>query len=322
MPELPEVHTTVTILHKLVRGRIIKDVWTDYDSPYYYGKENIKDPKYFKFFRSKIRGAKIIKIERRAKNVLIKLSTDQIILIHMKMTGQLLYGKYEKSQRNTRSGKSGRWSQDTAKKNGATENFGWVATEGDLKNPFSRFIHLVFTLDNEKHIAFSDMRKFGTIKLVSSKEDLKKEFEKIGPEPLEKTFDFKKFDHQINLKKTGAIKTVLMNSEIISGIGNIYSDEILFESKVLPTRKVSSLSLAEKKAIFKNTKKILAKGIDFGGDSMSDYRNPYGKKGEFQLHHQVYGRKNQPCKKRGCIAKIERKIIDGRSAHFCSKCQK
>ena len=301
MPELPEVHTTATILHKLVRNRTIKDVWTDYDSSYYYGKDNIKDPKYFKFFRSHVRDTKIVKVERRAKNVLITLSTGQIILVHMKMTGQLLYGEYEKSQ---------------------NSEFKWVAKkDGPLKNPFSRFIHLVFTLDDGKHIAFSDMRKFGTIKLISGSAELKNEFEKTGPEPLEGSFDFKEFEKRINLKKHGAIKTVLMNPEIISGIGNIYSDEILFASRILPWRKVSSLTGAEKKTILKNIKIILSKGIDFGGDSMSDYRNPYGKKGEFQLHHQVYGRKNQPCKRRGCEAKIERRMIDGRSAHFCAGCQ-
>ncbi len=306
MPELPEVHTTATILNNLIKGRKIVSVWTDYNSPYYYGKENIKDPKYFRFFKAEVEGAEIVGVGRRAKNVLIEIKQgasdeNRTILIHMKMTGQLLYGKYKKTPR---------------------AQFKWVAADdGPLKNSFSRFIHLVFELDNGMHLTFSDMRKFGTVKLIRSAAMLDEEFSKLGPEPLEPGFTFKIFKEKVSSKKTGAIKTVLMNPEIISGVGNIYSDEILFESSVLPTRKVSSLSEIELKTIYKNIKRILKKGINLGGDSMSDYRNPYGEKGEFQLCHKVYGRKNQPCKNRGCDSKIKRVVIDGRSAHFCPVCQ-
>lgn len=305
MPELPEVHTTATILNKLTKGRTIKSVWTDYDSLYFYGKENIKDPKYFKKFSREIRGKKIKKVWRRAKNVLIDIGGDKTIFIHMKMTGQLLYGKYKRTR-------------------GADADFGWQAADekSPLRDPYSRFIHLVFELDNDQHIAFSDMRKFGTVKLISDKKAYSKEFAQIGPEPLEDSFDFKKFKEVLSKKPNGYIKTVLMDPTVVVGIGNIYSDEILFASKIKPDRKVSSLSDAELRLILKNTKKILSKGIDFGGDSMSDYRNPYGKKGEFQLHHQVYQRKNEKCLRRGCDGTIARKVINGRSAHYCPECQK
>ena len=304
MPELPEVHTTASLLNKLVRNKIIKSIWTDYDSKYYYGKENIKDPKYFQNFSKSIKKKKILKVWRRAKNVLIDIEGDKTISIHMKMTGQLLYGKYKKNQKN----KTG---------------FGWYASEkGPLQNSFSRFIHLVFILDDGKHIAFSDMRKFGTVKLISDKEALQEEFEMIGPEPLEKGFDLNKLKEVLTKKPSGFIKTVLMDPSIISGIGNIYSDEILFASKIAPDQIVSNLSDNDYKNIFLYTKKILSKGIDLGGDSMSDYRNPYGEKGEFQLHHKVYGRKNQKCLGRGCFGIIERKVINGRSSHFCPLCQK
>lgn len=305
MPELPEVHTTAQILNKLAKGRTIIDVWTDYDSAYYYGKLNIKDPKYFKYFRNNIRDQKIIKVWRRAKNVLIKLGNEQVISVHMKMTGQLLYGKYTKM-------------------NQEMENsFMWKAsTKGPLQNPFSRFIHLVFILDNGMHIAFSDMRKFATIKLLENKVQLVKEFEKIGPEPLEKNFNLKKFKERMLAVNNSLVKTALMNPAVIAGVGNIYSDEILFASKILPYREVSTLSDSDFSLIFKNLKKILLKGINLGGDSMSDYRNPYGEKGHFQLHHKVYGRKNENCMTKNCKDIIERKMIGGRSAHFCPNCQK
>ncbi len=303
MPELPEVHTTATILNRLVKGRVIKSVWTDYNSPYYYGKNNIKDPKYFRKFSAMIKNKKIIRVKRRAKNILIDIEGDKTILIHMKMTGQLLYGKYKQS-------------------NGG--EYGWqpVDEKSPLKNPFSRFIHLIIVLDDQNHIAFSDMRKFGTIKLLVGEKAYSAEFRKMGPEPLDQKFNFEAFRKQISSKPGGHVKTVLMNPEVISGIGNIYSDEILFASKIMPTRKTSSLSRPDLRLIFKQTKRILKMGIELGGDSMSDYRNPYGEKGGFQLHHKVYGRKKKKCFRRGCNGTISRVVINGRSAHFCPVCQK
>ena len=96
MPELPEVHTTATMLQKLVRGLQVVSVWTDYESAYHAGKDNIKDPKFFAKFSRKISGARFSKIHRRGKNVLLKLDNGQTIIIHMKMTGHLLYGAYKK----------------------------------------------------------------------------------------------------------------------------------------------------------------------------------------------------------------------------------
>ncbi|KKR43196.1 MAG: Formamidopyrimidine-DNA glycosylase [Parcubacteria group bacterium GW2011_GWF1_40_6] len=113
-----------------------------------------------------------------------------------------------------------------------------------------------------------------------------------------------------------------MDQSVIAGIGNIYSDEILWRTGVHPERKVSSLKGTEIKLIFKAIKETLTKGIDFGGDSMSDYRNIHGLPGKFQLHHEVYRRTGEKCNKRSCAGIIKRKIVNGRSAHFCSVHQK
>src|SRR3989344_8049695 len=94
MPELPEVHTTATDLDRHIRGHRISDVWTSYNSPYFFGTDTIKDPAYFKIFKKKVLGKKVAAVTRRAKNVLIHLSDGSIILVHMKMTGHILYGKY------------------------------------------------------------------------------------------------------------------------------------------------------------------------------------------------------------------------------------
>lgn len=109
-----------------------------------------------------------------------------------------------------------------------------------------------------------------------------------------------------------------MDQSVIAGIGNIYSDEILWRVGVHPGRKVSKIKEKEMKLIFKGIKEVLAKGIDFGGDSMSDYRNIHGLPGKFQLHHKAYQKTGEKCGKKDCHGIIMRKVINGRSAHFCS----
>ena len=113
-----------------------------------------------------------------------------------------------------------------------------------------------------------------------------------------------------------------MSQEVVVGIGNIYSDEILWTAGVHPKRRVSTLSKKEVNIIFKATIKTLNKGIDFGGDSMSDYRNIHGERGAFQLEHNAYRRTQERCKKKGCDGIIVREVIGGRSAHFCNVHQK
>ena len=301
MPELPEVHTTVTILDKLVSGKKILSVWTDYNSSFYRGKENIKDPEYFKKFLEGVSNREIVRVFRRAKNILLDIEGSSTVLIHMKMTGHLLYGDYTYLRRSD----------------------SWEPTDkqSSLGGPMSRFVHLVFTLDDGKFLAFSDMRKFATVKLISDKEALKKEFAPFGPEPLDKDFTAANFEKVLLKKPNGKIKTVLMDTTVISGIGNIYSDEILWATNIHPERLVSKISKAEFKDMHKWTKKLLTKGIDFGGDSMSDYRNPLGLRGEFQNHHNAYQLKGQGCKKKGCSGTIIRKVIATRSAHFCDRHQ-
>ena len=128
-----------------------------------------------------------------------------------------------------------------------------------------------------------------------------------------KNFNWKILKKIISRKPNGKIKTVLMDHSVVAGIGNIYSDEILWASRINPERKVSSLTDSDIKEIFKWVKKLLVKGIDFGGDSMSDYRNPLAEKGDFQNHHNVYRRTGKPCLRKGCSGKIVRKIVLQRS---------
>ena len=305
MPELPEVQTTVNGLNKKVKGLKITDVWTDYGGSYHIGKDNIKDENFFKKFKKKVVGQKILNATRRAKNVLIHLSENQTILVHMKMTGHLMYGKYTFDKK---VGKKGTWS---------------AIEEGPLKDPFNKFLHFVITLSNKKQLVLSDTRKFAKITLIETANlNHSPHLKDIGPEIMTGDFDYSNFKERLMRRPIGRIKNVLMDQSIIAGVGNIYSDEALWRSSVHPEEKVKNIPETKLKLLFTETKKVLEKGIDFGGDSMSDYRNIDGERGEFQNHHMVYRRKGEPCKKSGCNGIIIRRVIGGRSAHFCDTHQK
>ncbi|OGI94032.1 DNA-formamidopyrimidine glycosylase [Candidatus Nomurabacteria bacterium RIFCSPLOWO2_01_FULL_40_18] len=303
MPELPEVEITTKGLREAVVGLVIKDVWTDLASSHIFQREAVGNPKYFRIFKKEITGRKIISVERRAKNILINLNSGKTILVHLKMTGHLLFGKYKFAKN--------RWTPD------------YIDLTHPFHDPYNRFVHVVFTFSNGEHLAFSDARKFGKITLLDTKIAYdSKHLNNIGPEPLDKQFTITNFKLRISKKPNGKVKTVLMDQGIIAGIGNIYSDEILWKASVHPELKVSELIDEEIKLIFQAIKEILKKGIDFGGDSMSDYRNIHGLPGKFQLHHEAYRRTGEKCRKKGCKGIIKRKIVNGRSAHFCSAHQR
>ncbi len=300
MPELPEVQTTVNGINSTVIGRKIVDVWTSYESTHKMHRGSIKEAKFFKDFKKKIKNQKILSAERRAKNILINLSGGHTILIHMKMTGHLLYGKY------------------------TYEKKLWIAKDkGALADPFNGYLRLVFSLDNGKHLAFSDMRKFAKVTLIETKKlHASIHLSHLGPEPLEKSFNFEVFKEQLLKRPNGKVKQVLMDQSLISGIGNIYSDEILWRAKVHPISSPSTIPKKNLMLMFKAIKETLKRGIDFGGDSMSDYRNIYGERGKFQDQHKAYQKNKTKCSKLGCAGVLEKMTVAGRSAHFCPVHQK
>ncbi len=297
MPELPEVQTTVNGINKYAKGLTIKNVWTSYNSPYHTGKDNIKDPKFFSYFKKEVLGKKIIGARRSAKNIIIDLSNGGIILIHMKMTGHVMYGSYKQTD-------AKHWSP---------------AKDGTpLSDPFNGYIRFIITLSDGKHLALSDMRKFAKVTYIH-KDELAKtlHLENIGPEPLEKSFDLKKFKERLLKRPNAPIKQALMDQSLIAGIGNIYSDEILWRAGVHPERRVKDVKEKEYTPMYKAMRETLKAGIEFGGDSMSDYRNILGEKGKFQEKHNAYRLTGTKCKKKGCKGTIMRKVVGGRSAHFC-----
>lgn len=321
MPELPEVQTTVNGINKRVKSLVIRDVWTDYNSLSHVNKDNIKNPKFFAKFKKEIIGAKIIGATRRGKNILIHISKpgkgESTILIHMKMTGHMMYGRYALD----------------AKKSARKEKDPWSPLDdGPLKDPFNKFIHLVFTLSDvsgkrteKKQLVLSDMRKFAKVTLIRgdiSAREKSAHLAGIGPEPLEASFTFPVMRTRLYLRPKGKIKTVMMTPDIIAGIGNIYSDEILWRAGVHPEEKVENVPEKKLHLIFDAIQTTLNRGIDFGGDSMSDYRNINGERGKFQEQHNAYRKTGSKCAKPGCKGIIVRKIVGARSAHFCSVHQK
>ncbi len=301
MPELPEVQTTVNGLNTEVKGLKITDVWTDYNSSFHAGKNNIKNPKYFKEFKKNIVGTKITHASRQGKNVLIHLSNRTTILVHMKMTGHFMYGSY------------------------VYDGITWKpkATEGPLLDPYNKYIHLVFTLSTKKHLVFSDLRKFGKVFMFTTDDSHTiEDLMHLGPDPLTKEFSYTIMKEQLLKRSSWKIKQALMDQHLISGIGNIYSDEMLWDAGIHPLSKVSKIPELEFKKLYKAMKEVLLKGIDFGGDSDSDYRNIYGERGEFQHTHNAYRKTGKPCPKRGCGGTIKRIKVAGRSGHFCDTHQK
>jgi len=301
MPELPEVETIVRDLRKKIIGREIKSVWFDSPRQIFLQKKTagfrlIRAPKPSEFLKQ-IKGLKIIDVQRRAKNILIYFNKDKMMLIHQKMTGHLLYGKWNIVGRKLKS-----------------------LLGGEMQDRANDFIHLILYFDNEWQLALSDMRKFAKVIFGEKKEiENLKELRELGPEPLEKSFNFKKFKEVVG-SKTGKIKQVLMDRYIIAGIGNIYSDDILWEAKIHPFQSAKILKDVELKRIFLAIKKILTQAVKLRGTSFSDYRDIKGKKGYYVDKRRVYQREGEKCLRCGSI--IKRIKIGGRSAHFCPKCQK
>jgi len=297
MPELPEVQTTVSGLNKKVLNRTFVSVWSDW-------KKIIKKPRDFELFKKELNNKKIKKVWRRAKNIIFDLQAEPALsraegyslLVHQKMTGHLLVGKWEQ------------------------KNKIWLPIKkGPLSDPYNRFLHLIFFLDDGQMIALSDARKFAKVELWKT-DELKKELEKLGPEPLEKSFTFEKFKARLRPFGLRRVKQVIMDQNIIAGVGNIYASEALWHAKIHPEKSVAKLSKKELKSLYQAIKKVLGLSVKLGGESFSDYRKPDGTKGNFDIERKAYKREGQKCIR--CGVKIKRIKIAQRSAFFCPHCQK
>lgn len=280
MPELPEVETIRAGLNHYLKGKTILAVSSDTPKLF---------PNDVHLVNMHLLGSKVEAVRRRGKAMIVHLSTGYALVIHLKMTGQMIYVGKETKDR----------------------------IEESMPG---RFTHIIFSLSDEAKLYYNDMRKFGWIKLMPLEEVEELPFLKeMGAEPLSTKFTTEYLAKKLQ-KKSVAVKAAILDQKVVAGVGNIYADESLFLSGIMPSRPADSLSTAEVKKLCSNIKKVLKHSIDLGGSTRKDYVNAIGQKGDYLDEAYVYGRAGEPCRR--CDSPIEKIKLAGRGTHFCRQCQK
>lgn len=283
MPELPEVETIRRTLQKAVVGKKIKDI-------------EVRKPKIFQGNTKDVIGETIKKIERRGKVLVIRLSGDKNLVVHFKLTGQMVW----------------------VAKGRETVTLGHPIPFAGAQLP-AKTTHVIFTIDGGR-LFYNDLRQFGWIKVRDEKE-VEREIGTLGVEPLTPEFTSEKLG-EVLAKTKKPIKLVLMDQGKIAGVGNIYANDALFEAGIIPTRPANTLNKEMVKKLHQAIEKVLEQGLKYGGSSARDeaYIKPTGEAGEYQKHFRVYQREGEKCPK--CGGEIKRIKIGGRGTFYCPKCQK
>jgi formamidopyrimidine-DNA glycosylase len=305
MPELPEVQTVVSELHPKLKNKKIKDARVLMAKMVALGPatlpnlRKVDDTVPGKFAKA-LKGQKITGVSRRAKMIIIDLAGKFAILVHLKMTGQLIYLSKKELNRQIR-----------------LLNIEKLAP---VRLP-AKSTHVIIEFTDGSKLFYNDFRQFGYLKLVTDKElPHVKELSNFGPEPLEDKFRLEVLESILKRRPKAKLKPFLLDSNMIAGIGNIYSDEIAFYAKVRPLRTLKSLKPQEIKLLFKGIKKILNDAVKHHGSSIGDFVRPGGDWGSYGKLHKVYGRAGKPCYTCGTIIKSLK--FNGRTGSFCPKCQK
>lgn len=283
MPELPEVETIKKGLCTKIIGLKLAEVI-------------VENRKSFPGNEKTIIGKKVIDVSRRAKIVRIHLDSGESLIIHLKMTGQLIFV------------------DKTTRIAGGHPSHDW---HDKLPNKYTR-VTLIF--ENGSKLFFNDLRKFGWIKLLPNSE-VEVIFEEYGPEPFSKEFTTNYLRKRAERIPERTVKQFIMDQKIIAGVGNIYADESLFLAKIMPRTRVRFLTDKNWEDLVSSILKILEMGIKYGGTTDSDYVDSEGKKGGMQDHLNVYHKTGQKCLT-ACGGEIERIVIGGRGTNYCPKCQK
>ncbi len=289
MPELPEVEVVKRSLERNILNLIIKKVKiNDANLRYKVDKNGI----------SKLKGKKITKIKRKSKFLIFEIGKTYKMLVHLGMTGKFFF-------------------TDNKDNKFKTSFYYFLDYKKDRKHD-----RVIFILNKKHKLIYNDVRKFGFIKIYSSNQITKSQhLTHLGPEPLEKNWNFSYLKKYL-VGRERSIKNILMDQKCVSGLGNIYVNEILFLSRIKPSRKAAKLKNFEIERIIKFSKKILKNSIKLGGSTIKDFSSENGKKGVFQQHFKVYGRENQNCSNVDCNLRIIRTLISNRATFFCKKCQK
>jgi formamidopyrimidine-DNA glycosylase len=299
MPELPEVENLRIGLEKYISGqKITKVKITKPKLVFGHGTIRKASVKKVEEFISSVQGEKFIKVERRAKNIIFKLTNNKIILTHLKMTGQFVYKSKNKKEKVV----------------------GGHPIEISEKTLPNKHTHIIFELE-KGFLYYNDTRMFGYVLYYKDSSTLEKlkHIKDLGVEPLSKDFTLKYFIESLKNKK-GKIKSILMGQDVVVGIGNIYTDESLFEARIHPERPANTLNKEEITKLYKAIKRILDRAIKVGGSSVATYRLIDESVGNYAREHKVYGKAGKNCI--NCKTKLEKILVQNRTTVFCKKCQK
>lgn len=287
MPELPEVETVRRGLADLIIGKIITSVSNDNPKSFPNSDQDVN---------GFLIGATVTGVRRRAKVLMIDLSSGYSLMGHLKMTGQLVF---------------------VADKNRFGAGHPNDSLVGSLPDKSTR---VDFTFDDGSHLYFNDQRKFGWVKLLPTEEIVNTPFmQKVGPEPLSDDFMPSDFTERFARKKRSNIKAALLDQTVIAGVGNIYADEALWGAMVHPTRLVGTLSDKEMNSLYDEVRTVLALSIEKGGSTNKNYVNAEGRRGSYMDFARVFRREGQQCPR--CKSEIIKTRVAGRGTHICPNCQ-
>ncbi len=278
MPELPEVETIRRDLEKEVVGKRIKTVEVT-------GLRSIRRHTNKKQFISQLEGRKIVAVERKGKYLLVKLEGSDYLVLHLGMSGQLIWSKGGKEEK-------------------------------------AKHTHVVFSFTPAGQLRFLDPRTFGEL-FVTSADDLESEVPELahlGFDPVEQAISWTSFGEMLHAKHR-KLKDLLMDQKFIAGIGNLYSDEILWNAGLRYDRSSDDLSSQEIRRLYRAMSETLHDAIKHRGSSLADeqYRDLYGKVGNYAAEHNVYDREGLPCRR--CRSSVARIKLGGRSHYLCERCQ-
>jgi formamidopyrimidine-DNA glycosylase len=275
MPELPEVETVRRGLALKMTGRHIVKAELR--------RQDLRRP-FPPMLARTLTGAKIGRLARRGKYILIELDDNGTLLLHLGMSGRI--------------------------------------TAGPADAPHARHDHVVLTLDDGTVVRFNDARRFGLLDYMRRGEEAAHPLlAGMGPEPLEPGFDGKYLARKLAGRMT-PIKAALLDQKIVAGLGNIYVCEALYRAGISPRRLATTVAGTRADKLAKAVRETLTDAIEAGGSSLRDYVQADGELGYFQHHFRVYDRDGEPCANRGCNGRVRRIVQNGRSTFFCPKCQK
>ncbi|MEK7599492.1 MAG: DNA-formamidopyrimidine glycosylase [Patescibacteria group bacterium] len=288
MPELPEVETVRRGLERLLPRKQIKKVDFDWNKSFPNAEADVKQF---------VIGAEVVTVKRRAKVLLIELSTNYTLVIHLKMTGQLVF-------RST------------------NENFGAghpnKSLVGGLPDKSTR---VTLTFNDGSQLFFNDQRKFGWMRLIPTPEVMNLDFfKKVGPEPLSADFTWQIMRERLMRRQNTNIKAALLDQTVLAGVGNIYADEAIWGAKVHPTTLVKELTAVQLHKLYDELIFVLRLSIEKGGSTDKNYVDAEGKKGSYLTFARVFRREGQTCPR--CGTEIIKTRVAGRGTHLCPKCQK